>query len=696
MPSSLDIEIEYVFLTKKSLQDRLESASSAGEVCTWTVTTGSSTRSKSGSFWFSNGADLVGKLQSSGTSFSADDGAWGAATGHVNANCDPALTGNSKCPSDFWGVMNKNSQDNGKWGCNYVYSGDLDQPTAYNSVRTIMYLVKDASLPPLLPAPGPSPVVGCMPPACVYCDFEAETSFSTNAYCSTWKNDDTATTTWTRNSGRTPSSSTGPTGAAEGQHYLYFEVSTPRIAGNTVRLRSAVVSLGAHASMGFKYHMLGATLGTLRVKVLVNSAETLVWEKTGQQGADWYDAHIKLKDFVSYQVEIIIEAERGSDWRGDIAIDEIILNTEGGFVHYLSHAVPTSQLAAVGREDELGRIDVSQLSSILGAMRLWSLAESAAAIRSEEGQVALRKALSAIFGRTVQVIATCAAAETVEAQCPDTRRVLNISSEPHSVPTSSSLLHIDFRIKIKFGSIEEASEVLAELSRIEGGEEDALSEAVEELEIAFDSTTVSVGSVAVLESPQPLQLKYKQSQEGSDEDTDTSPTVEAENGRAAQIPANSTVDPKGKGDDAFSWSVLTVTLAISGAVLLFLLVCLAVLVFRMCRRRRSSHLAKNASVDDGVSATTSHAEVSASLRVLASDNVLEASVVAEVVLEVSPEGPRLKMRASGDLEESEMPAVPSSHIAEISMQKAAAADREDEASSEGTPRTGECLEHFSI
>lgn len=50
-------------------------------------------------------------------------------------------------------------------------------------------------------------------------------------------------------------------------------------------------------------------------------ASKLAWSETGNQGNTWYNATVALASSVPYQV--VIEAERGTSFTGDIAIDDI-------------------------------------------------------------------------------------------------------------------------------------------------------------------------------------------------------------------------------------------------------------------------------------------------------------------------------------------------------------------------------------
>ncbi|GAG52366.1 unnamed protein product, partial [marine sediment metagenome] len=74
---------------------------------------------------------------------------------------------------------------------------------------------------------------------------------------------------WTRNSGSTPSSSTGPSGAHGGSYYVYTEASSPNYPDKTAILEGPCFDLVAtsDAALTFWYHMYGSGMGTLNVEV---------------------------------------------------------------------------------------------------------------------------------------------------------------------------------------------------------------------------------------------------------------------------------------------------------------------------------------------------------------------------------------------------------------------------------------------
>ncbi|CAG2219803.1 unnamed protein product [Mytilus edulis] len=133
---------------------------------------------------------------------------------------------------------------------------------------------------------------------------------------------------WTRRTKSTPSSSTGPTGAATGDYYMYIETSSPRVIGDTAVLTTQDTNLPAGSwCLTFQYHMKGPSIGSLEVFAGDRSSSlTSIWTKSGKQSDPdlWKTATIDIPQ--QSNPVITIDGIRGSSYRGDIAIDDIALN----------------------------------------------------------------------------------------------------------------------------------------------------------------------------------------------------------------------------------------------------------------------------------------------------------------------------------------------------------------------------------
>ncbi|KAK3755006.1 hypothetical protein QZH41_001976 [Actinostola sp. cb2023] len=120
---------------------------------------------------------------------------------------------------------------------------------------------------------------------------------------------------WTRRSGGTASSNTGPSGGQGGSgSYVYIETSNPRQSGDNAKL-TFKGSYSGDMCMTFYYHMYGQTINQLNIY----NNNKKIFEKRGKQGNAWHKASVSLKG----NRDVVIEAVRGSSYTGDIAIDSI-------------------------------------------------------------------------------------------------------------------------------------------------------------------------------------------------------------------------------------------------------------------------------------------------------------------------------------------------------------------------------------
>ena len=146
-----------------------------------------------------------------------------------------------------------------------------------------------------------------------------------------WGNDSNDDFDWARRSGSTPSSNTGPTAAFEGSYYAYMEASTPNHPSKDAILNSPCYYVNvSNAYARFRYHMYGATTGTLRFQVSTNNGTswTTLWSRTGDQGNSWQMATINVSSYINTSgVRFRFHGTTGTSFTGDIAIDDISIYT---------------------------------------------------------------------------------------------------------------------------------------------------------------------------------------------------------------------------------------------------------------------------------------------------------------------------------------------------------------------------------
>jgi len=188
------------------------------------------------------------------------------------------------------------------------------------------------------PAPQPTPVPTAPPPTTTTippppgtfaCSFES----GSKPYCGLWEDAKGDKFDWSRKSGKTPSSNTGPDKASDGSNYLFIEASSPRQTNDNAILKTnQALQIGSAAFLRFDYHMKGNAIDTLKVSVSEGGTSDVVFEKKKAQGSNWNSANIDLAKYTGKSVTFAIEANRGSSWSGDIAIDNVNLfaGTPGG------------------------------------------------------------------------------------------------------------------------------------------------------------------------------------------------------------------------------------------------------------------------------------------------------------------------------------------------------------------------------
>jgi len=173
--------------------------------------------------------------------------------------------------------------------------------------------------------PPPPPASACTPGTCT-CGFE---SMGTTG-CKKWKNVASDNFDWSRKSGKTPSSSTGPEKAKGGAYYMYIETSAPRKSGDKAVLRSDPVIMGASGEVEFYYNMYGSNIASLEVQVIdATGTSHSAWKESGNKGKAWHHAQVSLGSYAG-NIEVQFVGLRGSSWKGDIAIDDITLTSGGG------------------------------------------------------------------------------------------------------------------------------------------------------------------------------------------------------------------------------------------------------------------------------------------------------------------------------------------------------------------------------
>ncbi|UJR31098.1 hypothetical protein I4U23_018606, partial [Adineta vaga] len=134
---------------------------------------------------------------------------------------------------------------------------------------------------------------------------------------------------WLRNSGETPSYGTGPSvdhtfGTPEGM-YIYIEASDAFNTSHKAWLISEHYDAGPHCLV-FWYHLYGPDIGTLNVYSRIGTSQPqLEWSLNGDHGDQWRMGAVNVN--MAAEFYFIIEGVHGGDYRGDMALDDILVMT---------------------------------------------------------------------------------------------------------------------------------------------------------------------------------------------------------------------------------------------------------------------------------------------------------------------------------------------------------------------------------
>ena len=138
---------------------------------------------------------------------------------------------------------------------------------------------------------------------------------------------------WARQTRGTHSGHTGPSGAHEGDYYLYLEASR-NYPSRTAYLQSREFS-GKIQTVSFHYHMYGAHMGSLALEGLDGNSWITLWATTGQQHpnhqAPWTREEVTLSGRTIQKIRFkgtTTNNPNGGQYRGDMAIDYITVTTD--------------------------------------------------------------------------------------------------------------------------------------------------------------------------------------------------------------------------------------------------------------------------------------------------------------------------------------------------------------------------------
>ena len=177
---------------------------------------------------------------------------------------------------------------------------------------------------------------------------------------------------WTRDSGGTPSSNTGPSSGSNGSFYVYVEASGNGTGYPNKRaiLNSPCVDLSGEtaANFTFDYHMFGATdMGSIALEASTDgSSWTSLWSETGNKGNQWNAQTVSLNAYAGGTVQLRFNRLVGSTWQADIALDNVGITAGGGG----GGNPPTGYCASNGNntnDEYIQRVQIGSIDNSTGA-----------------------------------------------------------------------------------------------------------------------------------------------------------------------------------------------------------------------------------------------------------------------------------------------------------------------------------------
>ncbi|NNJ81653.1 MAG: DUF1028 domain-containing protein [Flavobacteriaceae bacterium] len=155
-------------------------------------------------------------------------------------------------------------------------------------------------------------------------DFEDELWIKDENNCSP----SNATNSWIRSRHATPSGSTGPSSASQGQLYMFVEADQGTNDRAIMTSPCFEIPTGDTTVITFDYHMFGASMGTLNLTVNDGSGWSTLWTKSGSQGNSWnLQEQVDLTAYAGSTIRLRFDGTTGSGTTSDMAIDNIRIGT---------------------------------------------------------------------------------------------------------------------------------------------------------------------------------------------------------------------------------------------------------------------------------------------------------------------------------------------------------------------------------
>ncbi len=140
-----------------------------------------------------------------------------------------------------------------------------------------------------------------------------------------------ATNSWIRSRHSTPTASTGPTGANQGQLYMFVEANQG--TNDSAQMTSPCFEIPSSQTtlINFDYHMWGTNMGSLDLSVNAGSGWTSLWSLSGNQGNSWNNQQVDLSAYAGSTIRLRFNGTTGGGDTSDMALDDIVITSAPTF-----------------------------------------------------------------------------------------------------------------------------------------------------------------------------------------------------------------------------------------------------------------------------------------------------------------------------------------------------------------------------
>ncbi len=185
---------------------------------------------------------------------------------------------------------------------------------------------------------------------------------STNTISNCWKQGANSQPDFITGSGSTPTTFSGPSADFSGSgNYLYTEATIASGVGEITSPAIYVPPSITHPRVGFKYHMYGSNIISLRVFIERGGNRNQIGVITGEQqdssAAAWLQKYFTPGNIVGDTVRIVFVATTNG-YNGDIAIDEVVLENTCFDPDSISFSNTTSSSIIVNWNSNSGSSDI--------------------------------------------------------------------------------------------------------------------------------------------------------------------------------------------------------------------------------------------------------------------------------------------------------------------------------------------------